>query len=147
MLSSFWLVMLLKGSSSKAVIDIIKIIWRETKIVWVSERFELSRFQVTEGKITVNITICWKSRGNKFWFKLAQVWVSEGASYGESPITTVYQNIQESCTFWCSTIQLDDHEFEGNLEINSVKETFFRKLKIKLKSQKVFKKSISVSKL
>lgn len=148
MLSSFWLVTLLKGSSSKAVIDIIKIIWRETKIVWVSERFALSRFQVTEGKITVNIIICWKSRGNTFCFELAQVWVSEGVSYGESIISTVYQNIQESCTFWCSTIQLHDHEFEkGNLKINSIKETFFRKLKIKLKWQKEFKKSISVSKL
>jgi len=137
MLSSFWLVMLLKDSSSKAVIEIIKMIWRETKIVWVSGRFELSRFQVTKGKITVNIIICWTSRGNKFWFELAQVWVSEGSSYGESTVTTVYQNIQDSCTFWCSTIQLLDHEFEkGNLNINSIKETFYRKLKIKWKWQK-----------
>ena len=146
--SSFWLVTLLKDSSSKAVIEIIEMILRETKIVWVSGRFALSRFQVTECKITVNIIICWKSRGNKFWFELAQVWVSKGSSYGESTITTVYQNIQDSYTFWCSTIQLHDHVFEkGNLKINSIKETFCRKLKIKLKWQKEFKKSISVSKL
>ena len=83
--------------------------------------------------------------GNKFWLELAQVWVSEGSSHGESTITTVYQNIQDSCKYWCCTIQLHDHEFEkGNLKITSVKETF---LKIKLKWQKEFKKSISVSKL
>ena len=52
----------------------VKIIskWSEgkQKLLRVSGRFELSRVRVTEGKITVNV---WrKSRGNRFWFKLAR---------------------------------------------------------------------------
>ena len=40
------------------------------KILQVSGRFKLSRVQVAEGKITVNL---WrKSKGNRFWFKLAR---------------------------------------------------------------------------
>ena len=44
--------------------------WRETKLLRVSGRFQLSRVRVTEGKITVNV---WrKSRRNRLWFELAQ---------------------------------------------------------------------------
>jgi len=40
------------------------------KLLWVSRRFELSRVQVTKGKISVNV---WqKSRENWFWFEQAQ---------------------------------------------------------------------------
>ena len=46
--------------------------WSEgkQKLLRVSRRFKLSRVQITEGKITVNV---WrKSRENQFWFELAQ---------------------------------------------------------------------------
>ena len=50
-----------------------KIIWKwsegRQKFLWVTRRFELSRFRVTEGKITVN---GWRrSRGNWFWFEVS----------------------------------------------------------------------------
>ena len=42
------------------------------------ERFELSRVRFTEGKIIVNV---WgNSRGNRFWFEVAQGEVCEGSS-------------------------------------------------------------------
>ena len=60
-----------------------KIIWKwsegKQKLLQVSGSFELSRVQVSEGKITVNVW--WKSRGNRFWFELAQ-----GSSYPESTV-------------------------------------------------------------
>ena len=40
------------------------------KLLRVSERFELSRVRVVEGKITVNKSR--KSSGNGFWFALAR---------------------------------------------------------------------------
>ena len=46
------------------------------------QRFELQRFRVTEGKITVNVRR--KSRGNPLWFQLVLGSNQEGSSYRES---------------------------------------------------------------
>ena len=44
-------------------------------------------FELPEGKITENeVNLLKKSRGNRFWFKLARGWVSEGSSYRESTV-------------------------------------------------------------
>ena len=82
----------------------IKRIWRETKILFqVSGRFELSRVQVTEGKMTVNV---WrKSRGNWLWVKLA--W-SSSCRWG---LKIKYQYVKQTIT--CS-----DHYMNKILLIN-----------------------------
>ena len=46
------------------------------------QRFELQRFRVTEGKITVNVRR--KSRGNPLWFQLVLGSNQQGSSYRES---------------------------------------------------------------
>ena len=80
---------------SKQLVRVIKrkivLKWSEgkQKLLRVSERFELSRVWVTEGKITVNV---WRqSRGKRFWFEIAR-----GSSYRES--TVLATQITPTCT-------------------------------------------------
>ena len=67
-----------------------KMSWGETKIGSSYQEFELSRFRVMEGKITVNV---WRqSRGNRFWFELAR-----GSSYRGfelSGVDCIYKHAQ-----------------------------------------------------